>query len=194
MIKSAKRAIYTVLKNEKITDEELQTVFVRVEGFMNSRPLTVQSDDTKEEDPLTPNHFLQGRWKETNIEELTVGGRKSLLIRWRQVQQWTTHIWHRWLTELVPMWAGREKWRTDTENLKSGTVVWLIEKEARPGDWKIGRIEKVCPGGDGKVRVVELRSKGKLLVRPVSRIFPLEFDNRRGAESTRGNVQSGSQA
>jgi len=175
LIKSAKRAIYTVLQNERITDEELETVFVRVEGFLNSRPLTVQIDDSKEEIPLTPNHFLMGSWEDDNVEELAVVGRQSLLIRWRQVQNWTNHIWNRWRTELIPMWAGRSKWRTETENLKVGDVVWMVDKDDRPGHWKIARVEETFPGPDMRNRVVRVGVGGRSLIRPVSTVFPLEM-------------------
>ena len=43
MIKAAKRAIYAVLKEADVDDEELQTVFTGTESLLNSRPLTIQS-------------------------------------------------------------------------------------------------------------------------------------------------------
>ena len=48
MIKSAKRAIYAVLKDADINDEELET-FIGVESLMNSRPLTTVSDDPNDD-------------------------------------------------------------------------------------------------------------------------------------------------
>ena len=175
LIKSAKRAISIILRNERITDEELETIFVRVESFLNSRPLTVQSDDSKEDTPITPNHFLLGNWKEGSLEELAVVGRKSLLVRWRQVQDWTAHIWRRWLTELVPMWAGRNRWRTETDELKIGEVIWIIDKCEKPGKWVIGRIEEKYPGSDKRNRVIKVRTAGRSLFRPIAQVFPLEM-------------------
>ena len=60
MIKSAKRAIYAVLSEADVNDEELQTVFTGVESLLNSRPLTSVSGDVNDEPVLTPNHFLIG--------------------------------------------------------------------------------------------------------------------------------------
>jgi len=175
LIKSAKRAINIVLTREKISDEELETVFIRVEGFLNSRPLTVQTDDSKEDQPLTPNDFLLGRFREGNQEDITTTSRRSLLIRWRQVQLWTDHIWRRWLTELVPMWAGRPRWRVEMDSLQEGEVIWLIDKDTKPGNWKIGRISQVYPGQDKQTRVIKIWVSGKEMIRPVSQVFPLEF-------------------
>ena len=58
MIKSSKRAIYAILKDADVSDEELQTTFIGVKSLMNSRPLTTLSDNPNDEPVLTPNHFL----------------------------------------------------------------------------------------------------------------------------------------
>ena len=61
MIKSAKRAIIAILNNADVKDEELMTAFCGAEALINSRPLTYQSADIKDNVPLTPNHFLHGQ-------------------------------------------------------------------------------------------------------------------------------------
>ena len=60
MIKAAKRAIYVILSKADITDEELSTAVTGAEDLINSRPLTYQTADIKDDIPLTPNHFLYG--------------------------------------------------------------------------------------------------------------------------------------
>ena len=62
MIKAAKRAIYAVLKEADVDDEELQTMFTGTESLLNSRPLTIVSGDVNDELVLTPNYFLNG-WR-----------------------------------------------------------------------------------------------------------------------------------
>lgn len=64
MIKSAKRAIYAVLKDADVNDEELQTAFVGVESLMNSRPLTALSNDLNDE-PVHRTTFSSDRWVAT---------------------------------------------------------------------------------------------------------------------------------
>ena len=61
MIKSAKRAIFAVLGDAEVNDEELETIFIGVESLLNSRPLTAVSDDPNDDRVLTPNHFLIGQ-------------------------------------------------------------------------------------------------------------------------------------
>ena len=62
MIKSAKWAIYAILNEADVNDEELQTVFTGAESLLNSRPLTIAtvSGDVHDETVLTPNQMA--RW------------------------------------------------------------------------------------------------------------------------------------
>ena len=60
MITAVKRAIYRILSKADITDEEVSTAFTGAEDLLNSRPLTYQIADIKDDIPLTPNHFLYG--------------------------------------------------------------------------------------------------------------------------------------
>ena len=61
MVESAKKAIQAILGQADINDEHLMTAIIGVEGLINSRPLTYQSANHKDDVPLTPNHFLHGQ-------------------------------------------------------------------------------------------------------------------------------------
>ena len=61
MIKSAEKAIAATMGNADVTDEELDTVFAEAEALINSRPLTYQSAEPRDNVPLTPNVFYLAR-------------------------------------------------------------------------------------------------------------------------------------
>jgi hypothetical protein len=66
-VKSAKRAIYGVLRDNDVTDEELITTFSGAESLISSRPLTYQTADPRDDVPLTPTTiFYTGRWVVTS--------------------------------------------------------------------------------------------------------------------------------
>ena len=61
MVKAAKKAIYAVLGSSGVTDKELITICAGVESLLNSRPLTYQSANPRDDVPLTPNLSLHGQ-------------------------------------------------------------------------------------------------------------------------------------
>lgn len=151
MIKSAKRAISTILKNADINDEELQTTFIGVESLMNSRPLTSLSNDPNDELVLTPNHFLIGQMGGDFIPESVDSTTFNPRRRWRRVQELTRHVWQRWMKENLPYIGSRSKWFSPSANLKVGDVVMVIDPSAARQEWKVGLIEHTYPGSVGLV-------------------------------------------
>ena len=81
MVKSAKKAIKAILGQADINDEELMTAIIGAEGLINSRPLTYQSANHKDDVPLTPNHFLHGQnggiFAPTSVDETQFSPRKN---------------------------------------------------------------------------------------------------------------------
>ena len=104
LVQSVKRCLKKILKNTKVTSEELQTVLVEIEATLNSRPLSFVSSGEIEE-PLTPYHLLCGirslampeqeefEFSQLNAEEAR--GRVALLVRLKD------HIWTRWRNEYL---------------------------------------------------------------------------------------------
>ena len=92
MIKSAKQAIFAVLGDAEVNDEELETIFIGVESLLNWRPLTAVGDDPSDECILTPNHFLieqiDGDFVPQSINTEPFNPRKC----WRRLQELTRHV------------------------------------------------------------------------------------------------------
>ena len=58
LIQIAKRTILIILGSKKLTLDFFNTILTETETMLNSRPLTNVADNTDNEEPLTPNHFL----------------------------------------------------------------------------------------------------------------------------------------
>lgn len=175
MIKSAKRAIAAVLGEADISDEELLTAITGAEGILNSRPLTYQSADPKDEPVLTPNHFLygqaSGQLAPQVVDEIDFHPRR----RWLRVQQLIKEFWQRWLREFLPMLNTRKKWTKEKKDLTIGEVVLCLEPGLPRGKWPLGRVEQIHVGPDGHVRVARVRIGDNVYTRPVTKLCPLEF-------------------
>ena len=61
MIRSTCQILQALLKEQVVSDEVLLTVKMEASNILNSRPLTRNSNNAQDEQPLTPNHLLQLR-------------------------------------------------------------------------------------------------------------------------------------
>jgi ribonuclease HI len=175
MIKAAKRAIFAILGNGDVTDEELQTSFTGAEALLNSRPLTYQSAHPNDEAPLTPNHFLHGQAGGKFAPDADVTTNHHPRRRWRRVQELLQHFWKRWMKEWLPSLNTRRKWNSVSQDVREGDIVLVINPDIPRGHWKLGVIVKTYPGSDRHVRVVDVRIGQSVFKRPVTKICPLEW-------------------
>ena len=174
MIKAAKKAIYAILNNADVNDEELSTVFTGVEAMLNSRPLTYQTSNPKDTIPLTPNNFLHGQIGGKSAPEAVEYTEFNPRKRWRRVQELIGHFWKRWMREWLPMINIGSKWWEKRPDLKAGDVVLAISADQPRGHWPLGRVLEVFPGKDGHVRVANVQIGRDSIIRPITKLVPLE--------------------
>ena len=176
MIKAAKRAMHAILRNADVTDEELMTAMIGAEGLINSRPLTYQSAYPADDVPLTPNHFLHGQiggqFAPESCDETAFNPRK----RWRRIQELVRHFWSRWLQEWVPTLNTRRKWYREQRDVRVGDVMLVVSTDTPRGKWPLGRVLEVYPRKDGHVRVAKIQVGKGTLMRPVTKLCPLELE------------------
>ena len=174
MIKSAKRAIYAILGNADINDEELHSAFVGAESLINSRPLTYQSSHPADDVPLTPNHFLHGQaggnFAPESVDSMSFNTPK----RWRRVQELVRHFWSRWIKEWLPSLNATKKWKKGNTEFEIGDVVLVMSTDQQRGHWKLAKIINVYPGTDNVVRVLRILVGRNEYIRSVNNLVRLE--------------------
>jgi hypothetical protein len=139
-----------------LTYEEFLTLTTRIEGILNSRPITPNSSDPRDLSTLTPRHFLIGQpihaLPELEITEVQI----NRLNRWQLIWQCHQSYWKRWSREYLSTLQGRQKWFKTFLNLMIGDMV-IVEAPSRPPtEWRLGRITEVHPGSDDVVHVVSV--------------------------------------
>lgn len=171
LIGSIKSTLKVILNEQAPREETLLTVLAEIEHIVNSRPLTHVSVDPRDDEALTPNHFLIG----SSSGNLTLKhfeiGETCPRKQWRWAQATADAFWKRWAREYLPSLRVRDKWHRETENLKIGDLVLIIDELTQRNSWRKGRIEKVFPGTDGRVRAVEVKTANGILKRPVSKLI-----------------------
>jgi hypothetical protein len=172
LIRSVKVALSATLKERIPNVETLLTALAEAEYTVNSRPLTHVSMDPKDDEPLTPNHFLMG--SSGVLPPLAHYSKEHenvcLKKQWRVAQQLADQFWRRWLREYLPTLAQRPKWRSPTIPLKEGDLVLLVDPKLPRNTWPRGRITQARPAADGQVRMVRIQTATGNYLRPAVKV------------------------
>lgn len=173
MIRTIRKVLYRLLYNVVLTDEILTTIFCEAESIVNNRPITKVTEDVMDGQPLTPNHFLISRSSQT-IDLSNFTESQAHRRRWCLVQQMATAFWKRWVKQYLMELQTRSKWTETRTDLKVSDLVFIMDEQSPRSEWPLGQIEDVHLGRDGHVRSVRLRARGRSLVRPITKLVPLE--------------------
>ena len=187
LIRSVKTALATTLKERAPREETLLTMLAEAEYTVNSRPLTYVSVDPRDEEPLTPNHFLigsaQGRPHLALFRPLEE--KTCLRKQWRLSQQLADMFWRRWLKEYRPTLAHRPKWTTRTEPIRKDDLVIIVDSSLPRNSWPRGRVVEAYAAADGQVRTVKVKTTAGEFLRPATKVAVLQLE---GGEDVRPSV------
>ncbi|XP_029671495.1 uncharacterized protein LOC115240471 [Formica exsecta] len=172
-VKSVKHHLKRVLGETILTYEEMTTLLTQIEAVLNSRPLTLLTDDPKDLNALTPGHFLIGSTLAIVPEPSLEIVKSSRLSRWQLLRQMLDSFWSRWSTECLQRYLAIYKWSRSAPSLKEGALVLVIDERYPPSKWPLGRVIQTHPGKDGHTRVVTVRTQTTSLKRPVVKLCPL---------------------
>ena len=174
LIRSVRSILQRILKEQVVKDEALLTIMAEVEKVLNDRPLWPPSNDSNDEQPLTPNQLLLH--DQNSCLPLGIFTENDNYARrwWKQANYLTNIFWKRWLQEYLPCLQKRTKWQRPVVNFKKGDVVLVSNENVPRGQWPLGLVTTAYPDGDGMVRVVELKMKNGIIKRPVHKLCLLE--------------------
>ena len=195
MIRSVRKILRALLKEQVVCDEVLSTVVTEATNILNSRPLTRNSDDPMDEEPLTPNHLLQLRPCASVPPGIFEKEDLHCRRQWRQAQYLANLFWKRWIKEYLPTLQERKKWNEPKENLKVDDLVLLADEHYPRGQWPLARVVEVFRGEDGYVRSAkvitsctvvtrakrqrerEIKVTRTVLTRPITKLCRLEMSS-----------------
>jgi hypothetical protein len=182
------------MKEQVVCDEVLSTVMAEAMNILNSRPLTRNSDDPSDEQPITPNHLLKLRPCSTLPPGIFDNSDLHTQRRWRQAQYMVNLFWKRWLKEYLPYLQERQKWNSKEPHLKVDDLVLVMDENDLRGQWPVGRVVEMKVSEDGLVRAVnvktsstvitrakrqrrgELKTTSTVLTRPIQKLCRLEME------------------
>ena len=126
--KSTKTLLLRTVGAHKLTYEELNTILIRIETTLNSRPLCAISNDPTDLEALTPSHFLTLEPSVSLPDPSLRNVPMSKLQRWRLLADIHQCFWSRWRNEYLISLQVRRKWINDTDSLKVDDVVLIKDR------------------------------------------------------------------
>lgn len=180
-VKSVKFHYKRELGGTLLTFEQLNTILVRIEACLNSRPITSLKDDPSDLTALTPGHFTNGtqilRPYGPNVRE----DPPNRLDAWERMHQIEQRLCHRWQNDYLHELRQRNKWYQPKRSLQINDLVFLKNDNAPPGEWMLGRVIQTHTGPDGMVRSVRIRTQKNQYDRPVTKCCYLPLEGSREA-------------
>jgi hypothetical protein len=154
-----KKAMEPLYRAPNLTDSVLYTVMRRAEHLVNMRPLAVRiKPDASDPQPLTPAHFLRGRFYR-RLAEVEPG---SFFEDWLYVEMLSNDFDKRFLKECAPLYNYDYSEDKRLVDFKKGDTVWLLkEKSPVHGVWPMVKVADTSTGPDGKVRTIHVEHEGK---------------------------------
>ena len=146
--KSIKSSLKRSLNIQSLTRTELETVLLEIEAVVNSRPLMFVGDDIESSTPLTPAHFLFGRYSFTPsavAEDPVLSTQQEAAQRLTLRNQLIDVFWNVWYMEYLSNLPPGLKSGVHG-NVIVGSVVLVQEDSCPRQQWPMGVIEQVYLG------------------------------------------------
>ena len=185
LIGVVKDCIRKVLYHRRVTEAELVTILAEIETRVNNRPLTYLTEDAHDE-ALTPSHLLHARRLKTMpllteddpsdqpyLEECDL--RNQYVAISRIIRKFES-VWKtEYLTALRERHYGAQK-PTDKNQIKVGDIV-LVQVDRSRNEWPLGKIVNIHGNPENTIRSVDVLCAGKISVRTVDKLVPLEVSS-----------------
>ena len=109
-MKSFKHHLKCVLKDQKLTYEQINTFLIEIEAILNSRPLCSLSADPNDPFVITPAHLLIGRPFNFLPERNFVSVPNNRLSTYNFITKARQNFWSKWHKEYLHELQTRQKW------------------------------------------------------------------------------------
>ena len=194
LVRTIKASLATAISRKLLTLEEFRTIVLEAENIVNSRPLTYQSDSTREV-PLSPSQLAWGRDLTLMPPLLQPGDpldedydAKATRAQYKLLSNALECFRKRWHSEYLL--SLREKHNNvcaedPTHHLSVGKLVMVRHDNVHRIEWHLGVIAVVYPNASGVIRTAEVEECGKRSLHPISYLVPLELDCRHDDDAIR---------
>ena len=184
LVRTIKTSLSAAIARKIYNVEEFTTIVKEVESIVNMHPLTYQSTESRDQ-PLTPSQLLCGRdisimppllQPDTDDSD---NESRELRHQYYLISNALDKFRRCWSSEYLT--SLREKHlnlceQRPTHHLKPGSLVMVKHENLHRYEWPLGKVLRVFPDPQGIMRTVEVEEGGKVSLRSVTFLVPLELD------------------
>jgi hypothetical protein len=156
-VKLAKRAMETKWKKKVLHFDQFQTLVVKAENKINSRPIGGLTSNDANRNFLTPNHFLNGRLGLSVVPVIREDKAVIHKARWEEeleiFGEFSKDLGQSMLNDM----HSRDKWMRPQLDLRVDQNVVMINPTSKRADWSLGRVAQTHPGPDGAIRNANIK-------------------------------------
>ena len=184
LVRTIKASLATATSRKLLTLEEFTTIVKEAENIVNYRPLTYQSDESRDV-PLSSWHLAWGRDLTLMPPLLQPGDpldedydARATRAQYVLLSNALERFRKRWHTEYLL--SLREKHynkcaENPTHHLSVGKLVMVRHDNVHRIEWPLGVITAIYPDEKGVIRTAEVEECGRWSPRPVLYVVPLEL-------------------
>ena len=194
LVRTIKASLATAISRKFLTLEEFSTVVKETENIVNSRPLTYQSDSTRDV-PLSLSQLAWGRDLILMPPLLQPGDpldedrdARATRAQYELLSNALERFRKRWHNEYLLSLREKHYSRCAenlTHHLSVGKLVMVRHDNVHRIEWPLGVITAIYPDDRGVIRTAEVEECGKRSLRPVSYLVPPELDCRHDDDALR---------
>jgi len=195
LVRSMKDQLRRMLGKARLTYDELRTCLSGVQATINERPLTVVTEDSGDLIPITPAMFLHPS-RNAQFPEGKLFCQPDLETSYKKMKRLLGQLQERFRNEYLSQLVQRSK-GIKVPEVKLGEIVLIGSDNTKRYEWPIGKVIELIPGRDGHCRVAKVQTahdyemkkgktgqmtvtkvkKGRVLTRPLQRLYPLEVSS-----------------
>ena len=152
--------------------DEVYTMLRRVEAILNSRPLTVVSDDAKDSHPLNPALLLTGFHNNKLalvVPPVPKTKDEDPKKRFQYLRKVIAECLKKWTTESLSHLQTRSKNMAEKQNLIKGDLMYITDDNSPPLSWPLGIVHETYTENDSLFRVAKIKTRNGNL-RPIVKL------------------------
>lgn len=180
-----KKLLYASGDTEQFNFVQLFTIITEIEGIVNSRPISYNSESASDNQVMRPADFIipnvqLGILQDERKDDWSEMSQTEMITREHmcQMNRHMSELWKQWEDSyLTQLKEAKKKAKHYTIAIpKVGQRVLVQEQLTARHKWPVAKITQTHPNENGQIRTVTVRLDGKDLKRSVNQLIPLELD------------------